>query len=147
MSHSLGLAAPGPRFNIKITSYQYRKSHCGDKTILWLSYLHNGISYTGKTTSLYWIWDQAISNTGSPCISILWVNASQATITDIGLHTFRPVFLGLPCFLMPGIWQFAIDLIQDVTRCTWLYHLSYWLQRTNVRASMPSFCSTVKPLV
>ena len=45
----------GPRFNIKMTSYQYRKSHCGDKTILRPSYLHNGVSYTGKTTSLYWI--------------------------------------------------------------------------------------------
>ena len=45
----------GPRFNIKMASYQYRKSHCGDKTILRPSYLHNGISYTGKTTSLYWI--------------------------------------------------------------------------------------------
>ena len=47
--------SPGPRFNIKMTSYQYRKSHGGDKTILRPSYLHNGISYTGKTTSLYWI--------------------------------------------------------------------------------------------
>ena len=46
---------PGPWFNIKMSSYQYRKSHCGDKTILRPSYLHNGISYTGKTTSLYWI--------------------------------------------------------------------------------------------
>ena len=45
----------GPQFNIKKTSYQYRKSHCGDKTILRPSYLHNGISYTGKITSLYWI--------------------------------------------------------------------------------------------
>ena len=27
----------------------------GDKTILRPSYLHNGISYTGKMTSLYWI--------------------------------------------------------------------------------------------
>ena len=45
----------GPRFNIKMPSYQYRKSHCGDKTILRPSYLHSGISYTGKTTSLYWI--------------------------------------------------------------------------------------------
>ena len=36
-------------------SYQYRKSHCEDKTILRPSYLHNGISYTGKTASLYWI--------------------------------------------------------------------------------------------
>ena len=50
---------PGPRFNIKMTSYQYRKSHCGDKTILRQSYLHNGISYTGKMTSLYWIRAQA----------------------------------------------------------------------------------------
>ena len=45
----------GAWFNIKMTSYQYRKSHCGDKTILRPSYLHNGISYTGKTASLYWI--------------------------------------------------------------------------------------------
>ena len=44
----------GPWFNIKMPSYQYRKSHCGDKTILRPSYLHNGISYIGKT-SLYWI--------------------------------------------------------------------------------------------
>ena len=42
-------------FNIKMTSYQYMKSHCGDKTMLRPSHLHNGISYTGKMTSLYWI--------------------------------------------------------------------------------------------
>ena len=41
-------------FNKNMPSYQYRKSHCGDKTIMWSSYLYNGISYTGKT-SLYWI--------------------------------------------------------------------------------------------
>ena len=45
----------GPWFNIKMTSYQYRKFHCGDKTILRPSYLHNGISNIGKKTSLYWI--------------------------------------------------------------------------------------------
>ena len=45
----------GPRFNIKMSSYQYRKSHCGDKTVVRSSYLHNGISYTGKMSSLYWI--------------------------------------------------------------------------------------------
>ena len=49
------LMCPWPRFNIKMTSYQYRKSHWGEKTILRPSYLHNGISYTGKTISLYWI--------------------------------------------------------------------------------------------
>ena len=45
---------PGPWFNIKMSSYQYRKSYCGDKTVVRSSYLHNGISYTGKI-SLYWI--------------------------------------------------------------------------------------------
>ena len=42
-------------FNITMPSYQYRKSHCGDKTILRPCYLHNGISYTSKMTPLYWI--------------------------------------------------------------------------------------------
>ena len=43
-----------------MTSYQCRKSHCWDKMILQLSYLHNGISYTGTIVSLYWIqWDNA----------------------------------------------------------------------------------------
>ena len=31
---------PGPWFNIKM-SHQYRRFHCGDKMILWLSCLHN----------------------------------------------------------------------------------------------------------
>ena len=31
----------------------------GDKTFLRPSYLHNGISYTGKTTYLYWIGAQS----------------------------------------------------------------------------------------
>ena len=45
----------GPWFNINMPSYQYRKSPCGDKTILRPSYLQHGISCTGKTASLYWI--------------------------------------------------------------------------------------------
>ena len=44
-----------PCFNIKMSSYEYRKSHCGDKTISRPSYLNNRISYSGKTPSLYWI--------------------------------------------------------------------------------------------
>ena len=42
----LPLPRPGPWFNIKMTSYQYRESHCRDKTVVRPSYLHNGISYT-----------------------------------------------------------------------------------------------------
>ena len=44
----------GPWFNIKMSSYQYTKSHCGDKTVVKSSFFHSGISYTGKMTSLYW---------------------------------------------------------------------------------------------
>ena len=44
---------PGGWFNIKMPSYQYRNSHCGYKTVVRPSYLCNGISNTGKTTSLY----------------------------------------------------------------------------------------------
>ena len=47
------LGRPGPWFNMNMTSYQYKKSHCGDKTILRPSYLHNGISSTGMMSSLY----------------------------------------------------------------------------------------------
>ena len=36
--------------------FQVYEVHCGDKMILRPFYLHNGISYTGKMTSLYWIW-------------------------------------------------------------------------------------------
>ena len=67
-----GQLRPGGWINIKMSSYQYRKSHCGDKTILRPSYLHNGISYTGKMTSLYWF---------SPL--------NTASYQNIGLHLFN----------------------------------------------------------
>ena len=41
--------------SVNMLSSRYRKSHCGDKTVVRSSYLHNGISYTGKISSLYWI--------------------------------------------------------------------------------------------
>ena len=61
----------GAWFNIKMTSYQYRKSHCGDKTILRPFYLHSGISYIGKMTSLYWI--RAQDATGHSCAHLVAV--------------------------------------------------------------------------
>ena len=54
-----------------------------------------------------------MSNTDSPCISVLWVNRCLAIIID----TFRPWFLGLPRPLLPGIGRSATDLIQDAARC------------------------------
>ena len=54
-SRDTGHESPGPRFNIKMLSYQYMKPHCEDKTVVRSSFLHNGISYTDKMASLYWI--------------------------------------------------------------------------------------------
>ena len=53
--HDFNTLRPGPWFNIKTSSYQYRKFRCEDKTVVRSSYLHNGISYSGKISSLYWI--------------------------------------------------------------------------------------------
>ena len=47
-------------FNKKILSYPYRNPHCRDKVILLSYYLHNVISYTGMTTSSYWIRTQVL---------------------------------------------------------------------------------------
>ena len=44
---------PGPWFNIKMLSYQYRKSHCGDETVVRPSYLHNGIFFILVRRHLY----------------------------------------------------------------------------------------------
>ena len=79
-----------------------------------------------------------MSHTGSPCIFVLRVNASQAAITN----TFRPCLPRLSLFLVQGIRMFVIDLKQDVACCTWPYHLSHRLWRTYVLSSMPSWCSS-----
>ena len=42
MTVCVSTSSPGPWFNKKMSSYQYRKSHCGDNTVVRLSYLHNG---------------------------------------------------------------------------------------------------------
>ena len=95
---------PGPWFNIKMASYQYRKSHCGDKTILRLSYLHNGISYTGKMTSLYWI--RAQVNTMGVDALASGVTRSSATIE----------------FAMQGRW--ALDFHEQGFQLPMLYQCS-----------------------
>ena len=46
---------------MNMTSYQYTKAHCGDKTILRPSYLLAGISYTDKTFQIF-ILNQGLSH-------------------------------------------------------------------------------------
>ena len=58
----------GPQLIIKMSSFPYWKSHCGDKTIARSSYLHNGISYTGKMSSLYLIRAMVTTECKTVCI-------------------------------------------------------------------------------
>ena len=65
-------------FNVNMPSSQYRNANGGDKTVLRPSYLHNGISYTGKTTSWYWIiakvgcrWSR--NTQGQWVVRVLWL--------------------------------------------------------------------------
>ena len=80
-----------------MTSYQYRKSHCGDKTNLWPSYLHSGSSYTGKTTSLYWIralvsfWRTIIYTTYQYIYTKMWL--MSRCIFSVGVLMKRSLFV------------------------------------------------------
>ena len=69
-------------YDIKMSSYWYRKSHCGNKLILLLSYLHNVISYTGKT-SLYWTWKIPLQTYGE-LRSYWWCN-----VTGLGIRSWQ----------------------------------------------------------
>ena len=59
---------------LSISDIQGANSIKRDKTIIRPSYLHNGISYTGKMTSLYWIGAQ---------ISFKYIPTDQADDTYI----------------------------------------------------------------
>ena len=79
---------PGGRINIKMSSEQYRKSHCGDKTILRLSYLHNGISYTDKMTFLYWIKALATQGTLMDYVKVSLMHPSSQPKVFVLWHLF-----------------------------------------------------------
>ena len=78
-----------------MSSYQYRKSHCGDKTVVRSSYLHNGTSYTCKMQSLYWIraqitkWFHAIYGISQIIITLFLtiVNSSPSSAVYMNQRT------------------------------------------------------------
>ena len=145
----------GGWFNVKMTSYQHRKSHCGDKTILRPSNLHNGISYTGKTKSLYWIrpqdttrllhshsigtaswvWDMASNWLASPfCdwlvgLTIGWDclsrNALWAQVTGGNCYCFVCWFIFI-LFLFIFSFFFPRGQWQSLTERVWDMTLAHW---------------------
>ena len=84
-----------------MSSYQYKKSHCGDKTILRPSYLHNGISYTGKMTSSYW--PRGLSQKFHIFFDILFANREQQAEHASGLPLYMsPVTAWFRLWLVIG---------------------------------------------
>ena len=128
-AHNILVAEPVPRFNIKMSSYRYRKSHCGDKTVVRWSYLHNRISYTGKMTSLYWIgaqevyWVSNYSELGHhwlPRNGLLPVWCQAITGTNDGLP-FKS-WIGSLWTNFNKKWISKIYVFLS-TNCIWTYHL------------------------
>ena len=105
----------GPWFNIKMSSYQYRKSLCGDKMILRPSYLHNGISYTGKMTSLNGI--RAPVEMGMRFIKISGLAEWQAQ----GHLSLQEHGTSSPHFVNPSTWQLPLfaETSSTSSRTTW----------------------------
>ena len=97
------LSKPGGWFNIQMSTYQHRKSNCGDKTILRLSYLHNGTSYTGKIASLNWI--RALTSLKYPTLPsrYQWVELTLA-------FSWTHVQLCSRCCEKSGLYPFFIVL-------------------------------------
>ena len=103
----------GPWFNINMPSYQYRKSHCGDETILRPSYLHSGISCISKTTFLYWIGPQLAYIVVFMCLlPIAWtiLQRYHTTICVIG-HVALAVITGT-AIRMPYISEKLLQLVE-----------------------------------
>ena len=134
-----GTTRPEPRFNIKMPSYQYRKSHCGDKTVVRLSYLHNGISYAGKMTSLYWIRVQ--NNNVFPSKRFLVFKTFDCSRACNGqtmwffyeLHVLFPL-QNCYCRAVCNNWSYFIRVIMSL-----YYQRGYWL--TIRSSSKPVICT------
>ena len=131
-----------PWFNTKMTSCQYKKSHFGDKAILRPSYLQNGISYTGKMTSLYWIkpWYHKLSLEDGPCFPVhlfpLWLfvpgsNPSWQEILKTATLNSRwsmPRTGSHRPFILAGKWSKSVS--QGL--CTWLVWVSISVVLTHI---------------
>ena len=105
------------RFNewMHMWDYQYRISHCGEKTILWLSYLHSMISYISKMTSLYW------TSNGSWCIGIKGEMSGTVCVTftwDIYIYIYIWVvysFCLFCCLFIIVTWWYIWCIVWQVS--------------------------------
>ena len=87
---------------------KYRNSHCGDKMILQLSFLHNGITFIGRMISLYSIRPLAMFIWYGYNLNCIPWNIQHLVITV--LDTLQAVD---PQSLFPHIWMISYRLIKS----------------------------------
>ena len=87
----------------------------------------------------------SISLCGAPGLRVyLFCESTPARpqlLTSVFTHSDY-VYLSHLCPLVPGIGKFLTNLIEDVARFTWPFHLGCRLWRADVISSMPTFCSS-----
>ena len=125
----------GPWFNINMPSCQYRKSHCWDKTIVRPSYFHNGISYTGKMTSLYWI--RALTTLYCVGYGVNYINIMAYLLTFVGRY------VGVFCQNFDYLQHFW--MISECHEC-WCIFLSTLFSTLRARDSYTKWCYDSGPL-
>ena len=111
---SVRLLETGPLSNMKMSSYQYRKFHCGDKIVVRSSYLHSGISKAGKMLSLYWIGAQIAMKFEATYIS--WQNDGRFSKPPYVSHgNAPPKLLDLNLWVLILGWN--INIHHNVIKC------------------------------
>ena len=112
-------------------SYQYRKSHCGDKTVVRSSYLHNGISYIGKMTSLYWIRAQLLESALS---TVLWFNICFMMLVNRFSTNHSSINIS-PINSPRAILNMNSKYLCVCWKCSW-YYRCYLLTETDMKKSL-----------
>ena len=104
-------------------SNEYRNSHCADKTVVKPSYLHKGIPYTSRITSLHWIRAQVICGSIHSGTVTLEDQFSDVRLQLPGAHLFmacqrkRPLGTWGVIYGMVPIkqWRYWAEIVEPVT--------------------------------
>ena len=127
-----------------MTFYQYWKSHCGDMMVIRSFYLHNGISNTGKMTSLYWMKAALILMTRWTNISTMsHLPRADHPIVDSFKHLWEPHWKAHPHNAPTGVeWEGGVvhgigdgDGDGDGDG-VWSWHHRYWTSLMYVLLTM-----------
>ena len=128
------LCMSGPWLNIKMSSYRYRKSHCGDKTVIRSSYLHNGISYTTSIGNPIVVIrrskDRLISTMGFP-ILVRWHLYTESP-SWIQLHNWQKSWRNLT---MKWLWWFHKNAYEI------LFPTDQWVEGLWLKTTTKMYCN------